>query len=100
MMPLRGFLTKESARTEFSPQFFTCEQTNRINGRRITFNAPDKSTEASPSRPRLPGGRDIVLAHENQGLTRSRLPIFAVGFVVVTTMLRSPTEVERQNESP
>ena len=91
---------KQSARAKSAPQFFACEQTNPINGRRITFEALGTSTEASRSRPRLPGGRDIVLAHEDQGLTRSRLPIFAVGFVVVTTMLRSPTEVERQNESP
>jgi hypothetical protein len=50
---------KESARIEFDPQFFACEQTNRINGRRITFNAPGNSTEASRSHPRLPGGRDF-----------------------------------------
>jgi hypothetical protein len=100
MMALRGFLTKESAHSEFAPQFFTCEQTNRIDGRRITFDVLGNSTEASRSPPRLPGGRDIVLAHENQGLTRSQLPIFAIGLMTAPTMLRRPTEVERQNESP
>jgi hypothetical protein len=50
---------KESARTEFAPQFFACEQTNRINGRGITFDALGNSTEASRSRPRLPGGSDL-----------------------------------------
>jgi hypothetical protein len=44
MMALRGFIMKESARTEFAPQFFACEQTNRINGRRITFDALGNST--------------------------------------------------------
>ena len=90
---------KESARTEFDPQFFACEQTNRINGRRITFNAPGNSTEASRSHPRLPGGRDFQLAYGHRGHTRSGLPSFAISLTVVTTMLCGPTEVERQNES-
>jgi hypothetical protein len=100
MMALRGFLTKESARTEFAPQFFACEQTKRINGRRITFDAPGNCTEASRSRPRLPGGSDIALAYEERGLLPSQLPSFSISRTVVMTPLRRSTEARRQWESP
>ena len=91
---------KQSARVKSAPQFFACQQTNRINGRRITFEALGTSTEASRSRPRLPGGSDIALAHEERGLTRSQLPIFVVGFMTMPTTHRIPAEVERQKENP
>jgi hypothetical protein len=59
MMERRGFLTEGSARADFTPQFFACEQTKRINDRRTTTNARYKPTEAPRSQPRFPGRRDI-----------------------------------------
>jgi hypothetical protein len=59
MTERRGLIMKKSARTEFGPQFFVCEQSNRINSRRTTRKTRDNSIRASRSHPRLPGGRDI-----------------------------------------
>ena len=91
---------KQSARAKSAPQFFACEQTNPINGRRITFEALGTSTEASRSRPRLPGGSDIALAHEERGLMASQLPSFSISRTVVSKALRCSNEVRRQNEIP
>jgi hypothetical protein len=100
MTTRRGFIIKQSARSEFATQFFACEQTDRINGRPITFDAPGHSTEATPSHRRLPGGRHICLAHEDRQPIRLRLPSFAPSFSIVPTTHRISAEVERQKESP
>jgi hypothetical protein len=91
---------KQSARAKSAPQFFACEQTNPINGRRITFEALGTSTEASRSRPRLPGGSDIALAHEERGLMASQLPSFSISHTVVRTTLHRSNQVRRQMASP
>ena len=84
----------------FAPQFFACEQTNRINGRRITCNALGNSTGASRSRPPFPGGSDIAFAHEDRGIIPSQLPSFTITRTVVRTALRNSNEVRRENENP
>jgi hypothetical protein len=83
----------------FAPQFFACEQTNRINGRRITCNTLGKSTEASRSRPRFPGGSDIAFAHEKRGRIASQLPSFSISRTVVRRRLRCSNEMRRKWES-
>jgi len=99
MTKQRGFIIKESARAEFTAQFFVCEQTNRINDRRTPTAIEGNPTGASRPHPRLPGGRDISFTPEYRGSERSRLPSFAISLSVVPTMLGNATEVRRQNES-
>jgi hypothetical protein len=100
MMEQRGFVMKESSCAEFAAQFFVCEQTNRINGRRTTTTLHGNSIGASRPHPHLPGGRHICLAHEDPGITRARLPPFAISRSVVTTTLRRSTKARKQNEKP
>jgi hypothetical protein len=100
MTEQRGFILNESSCAESAAQFFVCEQTNRINGRRTSTTTRGNSAGALSSPPRLPGGRDILFARDDRGVTRSRLPLFTISLSVVATLLRSPTEVRRQTESP
>ena len=50
---------KESSRDELTPQFFTCEQFNRINCRRAVTDMRGNSTGSPHTRHRLPGGTPI-----------------------------------------
>ena len=100
MTERRRCILMESSWAESAAQFFVCEQTTRINGRRTTTTMGGNPTGASGSQSGLPGGRDISSTSEYRGFTRSRLPSFAICHFVVPTMLRSPTEVLRQIESP
>ena len=47
MTEQRGFIMKESSCAESATQFFVCEQTNRINGRRTTTTMQGNSTGVS-----------------------------------------------------
>jgi hypothetical protein len=84
----------------FAPQFFACEQTTRINGRRIAFTTLGNSTGDSRCRPRFPGGSDIAFAHEERVFIASQLPVFSISRTVVRTAHGNSNEVRRQNESP
>ena len=99
MMERRGFLTEGSARADFTPQFFACEQTNRISGRRTTTTMQRNSTGVSRCPSRLPGGRDISLTRKDREFARSRLSLFVISLLVMPILLGNPIEVRGQNES-
>ena len=99
MTEQRGFILKESSRAESATQFFACEQTNRISGRRTTTTMQRNSTGVSRCPSRLPGGRDISLTRKNRELARSRLSLFIISLLVMPILLGNPIEVRGQNES-
>jgi hypothetical protein len=99
MTEQRGFILKKSPCAESATQFFACEQTNRISGRRTTTTMQRNSTGVSRCPSRLPGGRDISLTRKDRGFARSRLSLFVISLLVMPILLGNPIEVRGQNES-
>ena len=83
----------------FAPQFFACEQTNRIDGRRITSNALGNSTGASRFALVALVGATLRLFTRNEG--------YRISTAVVLHQSHRCEEIaplfermRRQNESP
>jgi hypothetical protein len=99
MTEQRGFILKKSPCAESATQFFACERTNRISGRRTTTTMQRNSTGVSRCPSRLPGGRDISLTRKDREFARSRLSLFVISLLVMPILLGNPIEVRGQNES-
>jgi len=99
MTEQRGFILKKSSCGESATQFFACEQTNRISGRRTTTTLQRNSTGVSRCPTRLPGGRDISFTRKDRGFARSRLSILIISLSVMPRLRGNPIELRGQIES-
>ncbi len=84
----RGFFMKESSRDEFAPQFFACEQFNRINSRRAVTGMRGNSTGSPHTRHRLPGGRPIWFSCSAKLPSISPVSVSPVAVMVMTSICR------------
>jgi hypothetical protein len=94
MTDQRGFILKKSSCAESAAQFFVCEHTNRISGRRTTTALQGNSPGASRCPPRLPGGRDISFTRTDRGFARSRLSLFVISRSVMGILLCNSMKCE------
>jgi hypothetical protein len=88
MTGAEGFLMKESARDEFTPQFFTCEQFNPINSRRAVTSMWGNSTGSPHTCHRLPGGRPKWFSCSAKLPSISPVSVSLVAVMVMTSICR------------